>query len=92
MTLLPSFPVDLDRLTHVKASTADKQLRTFMSRPPLLCRRYATTKMPLGLTEEQLMANEDDLETHKGNLDEHGWSSFQKTFLAGDVGHGTRWR
>ena len=36
--------------------------------------------MPLDLTDEQLMASEDDLNVYKQALDEHGWSSSQTIF------------
>ena len=53
----------------------DKQLATFMGRPPALSRRYATCKMPLDLTEEEMMATGNELDAIRSRLDSNGWNN-----------------
>ena len=53
----------------------DKQLSTFMGRPPALSRRYSTCKMPLDLTDEQMMAEGQELDKIKTRLDANGWNT-----------------
>ncbi len=52
----------------------DKQIATFMGRPPALSRRYITCHTPLDLSDEELMAEGEELEAIKGRLDPNGWN------------------
>ncbi len=52
----------------------DKQLATFMGRPPTLSRRYVTCYMPLDLSDAQMMAGGEELQKIKNRLNADGWS------------------
>ena len=52
----------------------DKQLATFMGRPPTISRRYTTCHVPLDLSEAQMMAEGEELERIKKRLDPNGWN------------------
>lgn len=58
----------------------DKQLATFMGRPPALSRRYITCQIPLDLSDDDIMAEGEELETIKGKLDLNGWSTSGKIY------------
>lgn len=53
----------------------DKQLATFMGRPPALSRRYSTCRIPLDLSDAQMMTDGEELEGIKARLDPNGWST-----------------
>ena len=53
----------------------DKQLATFMGRPPGLSRRYTTCRIPLDLSDDETMAEGKELEAIKSKLDSNGWST-----------------
>ena len=53
---------------------SDKQLSTFMGRPPALSRRYTTCHIPLDISDNQMMAEGQELEEIKGRLDPNGWN------------------
>ena len=46
-----------------------------MGRPPALSRRYTTCKIPLDLSDAQMMAEGQELEEIKSRLDPDGWNS-----------------
>ena len=58
----------------------DKQLATFMGRPPALSRRYTTCQIPLDLSDDELMAEGEELEFIRRNLDPNGWSTSGKIY------------
>lgn len=58
----------------------DKQLATFMGRPPALSRRYTTCQMPLDLSDDETMAEGEELETMREKLDLNGWSTSGKIY------------
>ena len=45
-----------------------------MGRPPALSRRYVTCKIPLDLSDAQMMAEGEELENIKSKLDPNGWN------------------
>ena len=53
----------------------DKQLATFMGRPPALSRRYTTCKLPLDLSDDETMAEGEELEAIRSKLDPNGWNT-----------------
>ena len=59
---------------------ADKQLATFMGRPPALSRRYTTCKIPLDLSDAQMMAEGHELEEIKSRLDPNGWNTCELVY------------
>ena len=46
-----------------------------MGRPPALSRRYSTCRMPLDLSDGQMMAEGQELEDIKNRLDPNGWNT-----------------
>lgn len=58
----------------------DKQLATFMGRPPTLSRRYTTCQIPLDLSDDEIMAEGEELEIIKSKLDRNGWSTSGKMY------------
>ena len=74
--LQPSFLVaEFRRRLFCMFFAADKQLATFMGRPPALSRRYSTCKIPLDLTEEEMMATGEELDAIRSRLDPNGWNT-----------------
>ena len=53
----------------------DKTVSSLTGRPPLLGRRYSTCRLPLDLSDEQLMADEPDLANLRNKLDSRGWNT-----------------
>lgn len=75
-SLSPSFMVsEFRRRLFCFVFISDKQIATFMGRPPALSRRYTTCHIPLDLSDEQLMAEGDDLQAIKSRLDLNGWNT-----------------
>ena len=73
---------ELRRRLFVAAFGADKQLATFMGRPPALSRRYCTCKLPLDLSDHELMATGDELSAAVAKLDADGWNQSNKAYPA----------
>ena len=75
-SLQPSFlVVEFCRRLFCTCFAIDKQLTTFMGRPPVLSRRYATCKVPLDLIEEEMMASGSELDAIRSRLDSDGWNT-----------------
>ncbi len=65
---------ELRRRIFAAAYIYDKQLATFTGRPPRLSWRYSHCQLPLDLSEDQLMAEGEELQRHMSSLDAAGWS------------------
>ena len=73
--LSPSFTVsEFRRRLFCHIFISDKQLSTLMGRPPAFSRRYITSKMPLDLSDTQVLAEGQELEDIKSRLDPMGWN------------------
>ena len=46
-----------------------------MGRPHALSRRYTTCPIPLDLSDDEVMAEGEELETIRNKLDSNGWSA-----------------
>ena len=46
-----------------------------MGRPPALSRRYTTCKIPLDLSDNEIMAEGEELQAIRNKLDPNGWST-----------------
>jgi hypothetical protein len=55
--------------------TADKELATFLGRPPRISRRYCACQLPLDLNEGEAQLQGDDLQRVLSQLDGKGWNS-----------------
>lgn len=53
----------------------DKTLATFLGRPPGLSRHYVSTELPLDVSEEDLMADGEQLQQAIASLDADGWNT-----------------
>ena len=51
-----------------------------MGRPPTLSRRYTTCQIPLDLSDDEIMAEGEELEIIKSKLDRNGWSTSGKMY------------
>jgi len=72
----PSFMVsEFHRRLFCAVFIMDKQLATFIGRPPALSRRYSTCKVPLDLSDTQMMTDGEELEEIKSRLDPNGWNT-----------------
>lgn len=54
---------------------SDKQLATFVGRPPALSRRHSTCQTPLDLIDDENMAEGEELEAIRSKLDPFAWSN-----------------
>lgn len=52
----------------------DKVIASFTGRPPLLSRRYVTTRLPLDLADDWLLSDQETLKSKVNELDDGGWS------------------
>ena len=60
----------------------DKQLATFMGRPPALSRRYVTSQLPLDLSDQQILTEGEELAANIGKLDSNGWNTDGEVYPA----------
>lgn len=56
----------------------DKQVATLIGRPPRLSRRYASVKLPLDLSDNEIMLKGDELQEKISKLDADGWNTIGK--------------
>jgi hypothetical protein len=68
------------RRIHACVFCIDKTLASFTGRPPFLSRRYTTSKMPLDISDEQLMLPRDELAQVVASLDSNGWNPEGKLY------------
>ena len=72
----PSFMVaELRKRIFSSAFAQDKQLATLTGRPPALSRRYSNFQLPLDISDEDLMADEETLTIALSKLDADGWNT-----------------
>ena len=71
---------ELRRRLFCSVFITDKQLATFTGRPPALSRRYSTCQIPLDLSDDEIMAEGEELEVVRGSLDPNGWSTSGKIY------------
>lgn len=70
----PFFLSQWRKLCVVANYSSDKNLATFMGRPPLIPRRYCTISAPLDIREEELVAGSEAVAQAAAQLDVHGWN------------------
>lgn len=56
----------------------DKQVATLIGRPPRLSRRYASVKLPLDLSDNEITLKDDELQEKISKLDANGWNTLGK--------------
>jgi hypothetical protein len=55
--------------------TLDKAIATLLGRPPRISSQYATQSIPLNLSDEETMADGDELLSHMSKLNANGWNT-----------------
>lgn len=70
----PSISYEARRRLFYGIMTLDKAAAIVTGRPPLISRRYISTKLPLDVTNEELMGSRGGLIEIAAKLDPNGWS------------------
>ena len=73
-TNAPFFLREMRKRTMIGAYTADKELATFLGRPPLISWRYCDISMPLDLSCEEIAADPEVRNAAIANLTPEGWN------------------
>ncbi|KAH8592975.1 hypothetical protein B0O99DRAFT_689190 [Bisporella sp. PMI_857] len=69
-----SFGLERRRLLFTLVFNLDKRMSMLVGRPPSLSHRYCRYTLPLDLSDEE-MVNEDDFQKAVSELDENGWNT-----------------
>ncbi|KAL4736280.1 hypothetical protein BDV11DRAFT_207759 [Aspergillus similis] len=80
----PFFLSEMRSRTMVAAYSMDKELATFLGRPPRICRQYCDIQFPLDISWEDLVANDPTRDAAIQQLDSDGWN------VQGDLDKGAR--
>lgn len=78
----PNLCLENKRRLFAYCFNIDKVIVAFTGRPPLLSGRYCSTPLPLDLSDEDLMADEETLQSVVESLDENGWNTRGKVYPA----------
>lgn len=70
----PPYLLELRKRVMALAHERDKELATFVGRPPRLNRRYYALDLPLDLPDSVVMGPVEHFEVARAKLDENGWS------------------
>ncbi|KAJ6090564.1 hypothetical protein N7486_009379 [Penicillium sp. IBT 16267x] len=70
----PPYLVELRKRIMALAHQRDKELATFVGRPPRLSQRYYTMDLPLDLPDSIIIGPVEQFESARAKLDENGWS------------------
>ncbi|KAH8701636.1 hypothetical protein BGW36DRAFT_101904 [Talaromyces proteolyticus] len=70
----PPYLVELRKRVIALAHERDKELATFVGRPPRLSRRYYVVDLPLDLPDAIIAGPVEHFEAARAELDENGWS------------------
>ncbi|KAJ5512925.1 hypothetical protein N7463_002477 [Penicillium fimorum] len=71
---LPFFLVEVRKRAMVCAYAIDKELATFLGRPPRICSRYCSIPLPLDIGYEKMLSRSEG-EKSLQNLDAKGWNT-----------------
>jgi chromatin structure-remodeling complex subunit RSC3/30 len=80
----PFFLSEIRSRTMVAAYSMDKELATFLGRPPRICRQYCDIQFPLDISWEDLVADDSARDAAIQQLDPDGWN------VQGDLDKGAR--
>ncbi|KAJ5584600.1 uncharacterized protein N7459_004400 [Penicillium hispanicum] len=72
---LPEFLLESRRRQFAAAYQLDKNMATFLGRPPRIPRRYADCRMPLDISDEALASDTPGLEYPPDALDADNWNA-----------------
>lgn len=70
----PPYLVELRKRVIALAHERDKELATFVGRPPRLSRKYYEVDLPLNLPDSIIIGPMEHFEAARSKLDENGWS------------------
>ncbi|KAH7133183.1 hypothetical protein B0J13DRAFT_678251 [Dactylonectria estremocensis] len=70
------------RRLFARVFNIDKVMVSFSGRPPLIGRRYSSTPLPLDLSDEVLLADDEAITDAVQNLDAQGWNTEGKLLPA----------
>lgn len=70
-----SISSEMKRRQYSLHFNCDKIVSTFTGRPPLLGSRFATTPLPLDISDEELLNSEGKSLADSPNIDENGWNN-----------------
>lgn len=71
----PFFLSEMRKKVFIAAYGRDKQVATFLGRPPRLSHRYCKMELPLDLTNNELFLEGPELSAVLANLDADGWNT-----------------
>ncbi|EAA65195.1 predicted protein [Aspergillus nidulans FGSC A4] len=71
---IPVFLREVRRRLYAGLYHNDKNIATFFGRPPRVSWRHSDCGLPLDISEEALLGDEQDLERAMAELDSEGWS------------------
>ena len=71
----PFFLAELRKKIFISAYGRDKQIATFLGRPPRLSHRYCKMEAPLDLSDEDLWLQGAELDAVLAQLDANGWNT-----------------
>ncbi|KAJ5312365.1 hypothetical protein N7508_003195 [Penicillium antarcticum] len=72
---IPFFLVELRKRIMACAYGMDKDLVTFLGRPPRICSRYCSLPLPLDITYDEMVRPRSDGENGFQNVDADGWNT-----------------
>jgi hypothetical protein len=70
----PIFLAEARKIFIATVYVADKEVCTFLGRPPRISRRYCACQLPLDLSEDEVQLEGDELQRSLSKLDEKGWN------------------
>ncbi|PYI04630.1 chromatin structure remodeling complex protein RSC3 [Aspergillus sclerotiicarbonarius CBS 121057] len=73
-TKTPFFLTEIRKRTMVGAYAIDKELATFLGRPPRICWRYCNIQYPLDLNYDEIVAEPEVRDAALQRLDSTGWN------------------
>ena len=79
----PFMVAEIRKRTFAAAFIVDKQLATLIGRPPRLSKRYSNCRLPLDLSDKEIMLQDSDLSRKKASLDANGWNTEGKVTRTG---------
>jgi chromatin structure-remodeling complex subunit RSC3/30 len=72
---MPFFLAELRKRLMAGAYIMDKQLSTFLGRPPQIIWRYCNVQLPLDLRYDEILADPATRDAAINRLDTNGWNS-----------------
>ncbi|KAL9111412.1 MAG: hypothetical protein Q9227_004089 [Pyrenula ochraceoflavens] len=75
---IPFFISEVRKNTFSRAFYTDKELGTFLGRPPRISQRYCKIQMPLDLTIDEMGFEGAELEAALAKLDRNGWNTEER--------------